>query len=98
VICERDIARARERDAKLLADCGGVVKDTPRQDILPNLEAGFLSAHANAARGTLFPQPKLMDTERSILIGLPQPVRITRVTFTLEVALQADLLPMAHWV
>jgi 3-(3-hydroxy-phenyl)propionate hydroxylase len=57
VICERDPARARARDAKLLADCGGVVKDTPRQDILPRLQDGLLSAAPHDARGTLFPQP-----------------------------------------
>jgi 3-(3-hydroxy-phenyl)propionate hydroxylase len=57
VICERDPARARARDAKMLAECGGVVKDTPRQDILPRLEGGLLSAQAHAARGSLFPQP-----------------------------------------
>jgi 3-(3-hydroxy-phenyl)propionate hydroxylase len=57
VICERDVAKARARDAKLLAEGGGTVKDTPRQDILPPLEAGLLSARAHFARGTLFPQP-----------------------------------------
>ncbi|MBW0169593.1 MAG: bifunctional 3-(3-hydroxy-phenyl)propionate/3-hydroxycinnamic acid hydroxylase [Hydrogenophaga sp.] len=60
VICERDPAKARERDAALLAQCGGVVKDTPRQDILPQLEAGLLSAQTHAARGSLFPQPWLI--------------------------------------
>ncbi|MBE7941823.1 MULTISPECIES: bifunctional 3-(3-hydroxy-phenyl)propionate/3-hydroxycinnamic acid hydroxylase [Ramlibacter] len=59
VICERDEARARARDAKLLADCDGVVQDTPRQDILPRLEAGLLSRHASTGRGALFPQPWL---------------------------------------
>jgi 3-(3-hydroxy-phenyl)propionate hydroxylase len=59
VICERDPARARARDAKLLADCGGRVQDTPRQDILPRLEGGLLSSHPSSARGTLFPQPWL---------------------------------------
>lgn len=59
VICERDPGRARARDAQLLADCGGQVRDTPRQDILPRLEPGFLSAQTHAARGTLFPQPWL---------------------------------------
>lgn len=57
VICERDMAKARARDAKLLADCGGVVKDTPRQDILPALSTGLLIDSAGA--GTLFPQPRL---------------------------------------
>ena len=59
VICERDMAKARERDARLLADCGGVVKDTPRQDILPALSAGLVTTTPGA--GTLFPQPRLSD-------------------------------------
>ncbi|MGV3572703.1 MAG: bifunctional 3-(3-hydroxy-phenyl)propionate/3-hydroxycinnamic acid hydroxylase [Ramlibacter sp.] len=59
VICERDPVRARARDAKLLAECGGVVKDTPRQDILPRLDAGLLARQAHAGRGSLFPQPWL---------------------------------------
>ena len=63
VICERDTAKARERDAKLLADCGGTVKDTPRQDILPKLEGGWLAAQATAGRGGLFPQPRLVDND-----------------------------------
>jgi len=61
LICERDPVRARARDAKLLADCGGVVKDTPRQDVLPALDAGFLSVTASKGRGMLFPQPRLQQ-------------------------------------
>ncbi len=57
VICERDPVKARERDARLLAECGGVVKDTPRQDIMPQLATGLLAAQTHAARGSLFPQP-----------------------------------------
>jgi 3-(3-hydroxy-phenyl)propionate hydroxylase len=34
IICERDPPR-RVRATRLLADCGGTVKDTPRQDVLP---------------------------------------------------------------
>jgi 3-(3-hydroxy-phenyl)propionate hydroxylase len=59
VICERDAGKARARDAKLLADCGGVVQDTPRQDVLPRLDGGCLSVHDTTGRGTLFPQPRL---------------------------------------
>jgi 3-(3-hydroxy-phenyl)propionate hydroxylase len=62
VICERDVAKARERDARLLAECGGVVKDTPRQDVLPRLEGGLLATLPSSARGTLFPQPRLALT------------------------------------
>ena len=57
VICERDPVKARARDAALLAQCGGTVKDTPRQDILPRLETGLLAQQDHAARGSLFPQP-----------------------------------------
>jgi 3-(3-hydroxy-phenyl)propionate hydroxylase len=59
LICERDVARARARDARLLAEGGGVVRDTPRQDILPPLTTGLL--HASAGAGALFPQPLLSD-------------------------------------
>ena len=57
VICERDPQRARERDAKLLAEHTGVVKDQPRQDVLPKLDCGLLSRAPGSARGSLFPQP-----------------------------------------
>ncbi|NDY90332.1 bifunctional 3-(3-hydroxy-phenyl)propionate/3-hydroxycinnamic acid hydroxylase [Ideonella livida] len=69
VICERDVARARERDARLLADCGGVVRDTPRQDVLPPLTQGLLAAQDSPGRGLLFPQPWLKD-------GTGRPVRL----------------------
>ncbi len=61
IICERDLAQARARDARLLAAAGGVVQDTPRQDVLPRLEAGLLSAANSSGRGLLFPQPRLDD-------------------------------------
>ena len=63
IICERDAAKAGERDARLLAECGGVVKDTPRQDVLPRLETGLLAAADSSGRGTLFPQPRLASGE-----------------------------------
>jgi 3-(3-hydroxy-phenyl)propionate hydroxylase len=60
IIGERDPARARARDAKLLADCGGVVQPTPRQDVQPALRAGLLAEQLHPARGTIFPQPWLV--------------------------------------
>ena len=57
VICERDVAKARSRDAHLLEACGGVVKSLPRQNILPRLEVGVLAATEISVVGTLFPQP-----------------------------------------
>jgi 3-(3-hydroxy-phenyl)propionate hydroxylase len=63
IICERDPAKARARDSRLLAECGGVVRDTPRQDVLPKLVTGLLSAPESSGRGTLFPQPRLAGGE-----------------------------------
>ncbi len=60
VVGERDTAKARERDAHMLAACGGVVPDTPRQDVLPPLSTGLL--HASPGAGTLFPQPRLLHS------------------------------------
>jgi len=57
LVCERNVEKARTRDQKLLADCGGVVKDTPRQDVLPALSVGLIFPSPGA--GTLFPQPLL---------------------------------------
>ena len=51
VICERDPAKARARDAQLLAACGGVVKDSPRQDVLPPLSTGLLTASGGGSWG-----------------------------------------------
>ncbi len=59
IICERDPEKARARDAALLAECGGVVQDTPRQDVLPALSCGLLAAPASSGCGSLFPQPRL---------------------------------------
>ncbi|PXF29112.1 FAD-binding monooxygenase [Pokkaliibacter plantistimulans] len=55
VICERDTEKARSRDQKLLNDCQGEVRPTPRQDVLPRLTTGLISD--SAAAGSLFPQP-----------------------------------------
>jgi 3-(3-hydroxy-phenyl)propionate hydroxylase len=60
VICERDPGRARERDARLLAETGGVVRDTPRQDVIPPLDRGWISPMPHPANGSLFPQPWLV--------------------------------------
>lgn len=62
VICERDPARARERDAQLLAAAGGNVRPMPRQDVLPRLTDGLVSA--TPAAGTLFPQPWMLRDGR----------------------------------
>ena len=60
IIGERDVAKARARDAHLLDECGGVVKPVPRQDVQPPLQDGLLSARIHPKRGTIFPQPWLL--------------------------------------
>ena len=57
IVGQRDVAKARLRDAHLLAECGGVVKSVPRQNVQPALTLGLLSPELHAARGTIFPQP-----------------------------------------
>jgi 3-(3-hydroxy-phenyl)propionate hydroxylase len=59
LIGERDAARAAARDERLVAEAGGTVRPTPRQDVLPRLEDGALALGDSPARGTLFPQPWL---------------------------------------
>jgi len=53
----RDLEAAQARDARLLAECNGVVKSVPRQNVQPALSAGLISQQAHQAVGTLFPQP-----------------------------------------
>lgn len=57
IVGQRDVMKARARDAHLLDECGGVVKSVPRQNVQPALAVGLLSPQPHAARGTIFPQP-----------------------------------------
>lgn len=68
IICERDIDAARARDARLLDEAGGTIKTVARQDIIPALETGLLANPGQGATGTLFPQPKVRDGEREVLL------------------------------
>lgn len=56
VICERDPASAAERDARLLAEQGGVVTTTVRQNLIPGLGDGLI-ASATPGAGSILPQP-----------------------------------------
>ncbi|MBL8381462.1 MAG: bifunctional 3-(3-hydroxy-phenyl)propionate/3-hydroxycinnamic acid hydroxylase [Burkholderiales bacterium] len=67
-ICERDPVRARRRDADLIAAAGGTVRSVPRQDLIPPLECGLLSARAHPANGTLFPQPRIAHAGATALL------------------------------
>jgi 3-(3-hydroxy-phenyl)propionate hydroxylase len=66
VICERDAAAAQRRDDALLAETGGTVRTTTRQDIVPPLETGLLSPDPSTARGTLFPQPWIRQGQGTV--------------------------------
>ncbi|MBI2770995.1 MAG: bifunctional 3-(3-hydroxy-phenyl)propionate/3-hydroxycinnamic acid hydroxylase [Burkholderiales bacterium] len=57
LVGQRDLEKAKARDSHLLAECGGVVKSVPRQNVQPPLAAGLLSRGGHAAAGTIFPQP-----------------------------------------
>jgi 3-(3-hydroxy-phenyl)propionate hydroxylase len=57
LVGQRDPVKARERDAHLLAECGGKVRSQPRQSVQPALAGGALSPVAHPAVGTIFPQP-----------------------------------------
>ena len=68
VICEQDPAAAAARDARILAEGGGVPRTITRQEIVPPLTTGLLATKPNAANGTLFPQPWILcDGERALL-------------------------------
>ena len=68
IVGERDVARARARDARLVAETGGTVRSVPRQNLQPALEAGCLGTRPGSARGTLFPQPVVQHGSGSVLL------------------------------
>ena len=55
VICERNVDKARARDRWHLAQASGEVPTVPHQQLIPPLEAGFLSSKSHPMNGTLFP-------------------------------------------
>ncbi|UFZ04460.1 bifunctional 3-(3-hydroxy-phenyl)propionate/3-hydroxycinnamic acid hydroxylase [Bradyrhizobium ontarionense] len=71
VICEQDPIAAAARDARILAEGGGAPRTITRQEIVPPLTTGLLATKANAANGTLFPQPWIIsDSGRALLDGV----------------------------
>lgn len=60
-ICERDPEAARARDDSLIAQGGGKAPTVTRQEIVPPLQTGLLSAKEHAANGNLFPQPWILS-------------------------------------
>jgi 3-(3-hydroxy-phenyl)propionate hydroxylase len=67
VICERDPAAARARDARLRQEQGGTIKTQIRQHMIPGLSAGLCDFDTPAA-GTLFPQPTVRGRSASRLL------------------------------
>ena len=67
-ICERDLTKARQRDADLIAQAGGSIKSVPRRDLIPPLECGLPAPQAQAANGSLFPQPRVLRDGRAGLL------------------------------
>ncbi len=68
LICERDPAAARARDARLLEAAGGRIETVPRQQLIPPLEGGFLSRTAHPANGSIFPQPRILQDGKARLL------------------------------
>jgi len=60
-ICIRDPDAARQRDEELLKRGGGVPPLVTRQEIVPPLQAGMLASGDDKAKGTLFPQPRILS-------------------------------------
>jgi 3-(3-hydroxy-phenyl)propionate hydroxylase len=59
-ICIRDPDAARQRDESLLRQGGGTAPTVTRQEIVPPLKAGLLASGDSGAKGTLFPQPRIL--------------------------------------
>jgi 3-(3-hydroxy-phenyl)propionate hydroxylase len=92
VICERDPVRARDRDARLLAEQGGQVTTQFRQNMIPDLQAGLIVRQTPGA-GSILPQP--MVKVQGDIVRLDELTgRAVRVVTTsdLSAADQASLL------
>jgi 3-(3-hydroxy-phenyl)propionate hydroxylase len=68
VICERDPQAARERDLRILVEGGGEARTITRQEIVPPLRKGLLASADESARGTLFPQPRILSDHGPVLL------------------------------
>ncbi|MTV37019.1 bifunctional 3-(3-hydroxy-phenyl)propionate/3-hydroxycinnamic acid hydroxylase [Duganella radicis] len=63
VICERDPAKAAERDARMLEEMAAADGPTIRQSLIPGLASGLLAPDdAAGVRGKLFPQPRVVNS------------------------------------
>ncbi len=67
IISERDPGLAQARDARMLAEGGGAPRLLYRQELIPGLAAGLVSAEAPLA-GKVFPQPVVRDASGSAVM------------------------------
>lgn len=67
MLSERDPARARERDARLLREAGGAAPTLIRQELIPPLRHGLIVAGTPRA-GEVLPQPRVHDGPRQDLM------------------------------
>ncbi|WP_020654727.1 bifunctional 3-(3-hydroxy-phenyl)propionate/3-hydroxycinnamic acid hydroxylase [Massilia niastensis] len=88
VICERDVAAARSRDAGLIAAAGGTIRTVPRQDIIPPLSGGLLDEDRSSGAGLLFPQPRVSGPEGPVLLD-----QLTGAGWRIVTTLRPDQLP-----
>lgn len=100
VICERNPARAAERDARMMAEMDKAGAPTIRQSLIPGLSSGLLAPEGigqAGVRGVLFPQPQVEDNAG--MQGLLD--EFTGMAFRLVAAPGADLAPLeqelARW-
>lgn len=62
LLSERDPARARERDTRLLVEGGGHARTLIRQDMIPGITQGLIAPQAPLA-GVALPQPRVVSAD-----------------------------------
>lgn len=74
MLSERDPARARERDAQLLAEGSGQARTLIRQEMIPGITAGLIASDTPLA-GVALPQPQVIrpDGTACLLDDLVEP-------------------------
>jgi len=67
MLSERDPARARARDARMLREAGGQAPTLIRQELIPPLRHGLIAQGAPRA-GEVLPQPRVLEGPRQALM------------------------------
>ncbi|WP_137817676.1 bifunctional 3-(3-hydroxy-phenyl)propionate/3-hydroxycinnamic acid hydroxylase [Pseudomonas sp. 2FG] len=92
IICERDPAKAAERDEHLLQSMNSTAGGTIRQSLIPGLKSGLIDDRAPA--GELFPQPMVINREgvQGLLDGF------TGQSFRIVIATGIDAQPLLEQI